>query len=99
MAFHRMQKEAMALKIHDTVADLAAWETPGGTLSAEAGLSLTRHRAVVEHHGGLLGYGDECVEVRDHRGRLRILGSQLVLRAMDRETLIVTGHISGVEYA
>ena len=86
--------------MRDTVADMAvAWELPEETLSRDARISLTRRQAVAEHHGGLLGYGDECVELRSGRGRVRILGRELVLRAMDRDTLIVTGHISGVEYA
>ena len=86
--------------MRDTVADLAAaWELPEETLSREASIRLTRHQAVAEQHGGLLGYEDECVELRSGQGRVRILGRELVLRAMDRDTLIVTGHISGVEYA
>lgn len=86
--------------MRDTVADLAAsWELPEETLSREARVSLSRRQAVVEHHGGLLGYEEECVEVRSDRGKLRILGRELVLRAMDRDTLVVTGKISGVEYA
>ena len=32
-------------------------------------------------------------------GRARILGADLTLHAMDRDTLIVTGRIAAVEYA
>ncbi len=32
-------------------------------------------------------------------GRVRILGTELTLHAMDRDTLIVTGRIAAVEYA
>ena len=32
-------------------------------------------------------------------GRVRILGAELMLHAMDRDTLIVTGRIAAVEYA
>ena len=32
-------------------------------------------------------------------GRVRILGAELTLHAMDRDTLIVTGRIAAVEYA
>ena len=89
------------MKLRDTVADMAAdLGLPEGAVSSLCQLTLTaRREAVVDHHGGLLGYGEECVEVRDGPGRLRILGSGLALRAMDRQTLIVTGMISGVEYA
>ena len=85
----------------ETAADLAEeLDLPGEALGGSSRVTLTaRRRAVVEYHGGLLGYTGECVEVRDGPGRVRVLGSELVLRAMDRETLIVTGRISGVEYA
>lgn len=89
------------MKLRETVADLAEeLELPGEVLSASCRVTLTaRRRAVVEYHSGLRGYSGECVEVSDGPGRVRILGSELVLRAMDRETLIITGRISGVEYA
>ena len=89
------------MKLRDTVADMVQeLGLPGDTVSALCQITLTAGReAVVDHHGGLLGYGDDYVEVRDGPGRVRILGSALVLRAMDRQTIIVTGKISGVEYA
>ena len=89
------------VKQMDTVADLAEeLEIPGGALPGGCRITLTtRRRAVVEYHAGLRGYSGECVEVGDGPGRVRILGSELILRAMDRETLVVTGRISAVEYA
>ena len=89
------------MAIRDTVADLAlTLDLPAETVSDRARVTLTaRCQAVVEHHGGLMGYADDHVEVGDGPGRVKILGSGLVLRAMDRDTLIVTGRISGVEYA
>lgn len=89
------------VKLMDTVADLAEeLEIPGEALPGGCRITLTsRRRAVVEYHTGLRGYSGECVEVGDGPGRVRILGSELILRAMDRETLVVTGRISAVEYA
>lgn len=88
------------MRIRDTVADLAdAMDLPPEAVAD--GLRVTvsgRSRVMVEHHRGLLGYGRETVEVSGGRTRLRILGSELTLRAMDRETLIVTGRIAAVEY-
>ena len=89
------------MKIRDTVADMA--ETLG--LPEEAvsdALCVTlfgRRRAVVEHHRGLCGYDAQSVEVSAAAGRVRILGAELTLHAMDRDTLIVTGRIAAVEYA
>ena len=39
------------------------------------------------------------MEVGAGRGKLRIMGSELRLGAMDRETLVITGRIQAVEYA
>ena len=89
------------MKIRDTVADMAdALELPAETVSGALRVTLIgRRRAVVEHHRGLLGYDAQSVEVNAAGGRIRILGAELALYAMDRDTLIVTGRISAVEYA
>ena len=88
------------MKIRDTVADLSdAFFLPPETLSAAAKVTLYgRRQAVVEHHTGLLGDTADSVEVGLSHDRLRILGSALTLRAMDSETLLVTGQITAVEY-
>ena len=90
-----------AMKVRDTVADLAeSLELPEEALSdALRVMIIGRRRAVVEHHRGLLGYDAQCVEVSAAAGRARILGADLTLHAMDRDTLIVTGRIAAVEYA
>lgn len=90
-----------AMKVRDTVADLAeSLELPEEALSDALRVTIIgRRRAVVEHHRGLLGYDAQCVEVSAATGRARILGADLTLHAMDRDTLIVTGRIAAVEYA
>lgn len=90
-----------AMKVRDTVADLAeSLELPEEALSDALRVTIIgRRRAVVEHHRGLLGYDAQCVEVSAAAGRARILGADLMLHAMDRDTLIVTGRIAAVEYA
>ena len=82
------------------VADLAEeLDLPQETISDAVRITLSgQRRAMVEHHRGLSGYTSECVEVGTDRGRVRILGTDLILRAMDRETLVVTGFLSAVEY-
>lgn len=90
------------MTIRDTVADLAErMDLPQDALTDAVRVTvLGRRRAVVEHHRGLAGYSDQLVEIEAGRGeRVRVLGIGLELRAMDRETLIVTGTISAVEYA
>ena len=88
------------MKLRDTVADLAdSLELPEEAVSDAMRVTLIgRRRAVVEHHRGL-GYDAQSVEVSAAAGRVRILGAELTLHAMDRDTLIVTGRIAAVEYA
>ena len=89
------------MKVRDTVADLAeSLELPEEALSDALRVTIIgRRRAVVEHHRGLLGYDAQCVEVSTAAVRERLLGADLTLHAMDRDTLIVTGRIAAVEYA
>jgi len=57
-----------------------------------------RRQVMVEQHRGLLGYSGELIEVGGGKTRLRIVGSNMHLAAMDSETLVVTGNITAVEY-
>jgi len=88
------------MKIRDTVADLAqAMDLPQEAVSGALKITLTgRSRAVVEHHRGLRGYSEEVVEISAGTGAVRLLGRDLILLAMDAETVLVTGVISAVEY-
>ena len=88
------------MRYADTVLD---WEEklglPPEAASGAVKVTVTgRKHATVEHHRGLLGYSPELIEVHGGAVRVRILGSDLLLRAMDRETLVVTGSIAAVEY-
>lgn|GEM_PF-82955 len=92
--------EVDQVKIRDSVADLSdALVLPPEALTSAAKITLFgRRQAVVEHHAGLLGYTTESVEVALVHDRVRVLGAGLTLKAMDKETLLVTGRISAVEY-
>lgn len=57
-----------------------------------------RRQVTVEQHRGLLGYSTGVVEVAGGKTRIRILGSGLLLQTMDRDTLVITGNITAVEY-
>ena len=54
-------------------------------------------RVLVENHRGLLAYSDTEVAVDGKGVRVRVRGDGLLLRAMDREMLLVTGTILGVD--
>lgn len=88
------------MKYQDTVADMAeAMDVPGEAVTGSVHIVLTgRRRAMVEHHRGLLGYSGECVEVSVSPGRVRFLGRDLELRAMDADALLITGMLTAVEY-
>ena len=92
--------EVDQVKIRDSVADLSdALVLPPEALTSAAKITLFgRRQAVVEHHAGLLGYTTESVEVALVHDRVRVLGAGLTLKAMDKETLLVTGRIAAVEY-
>ena len=82
-----------------TVRDIAL----SGELAPEllGGVRVTLYgdrRAVVEHHRGLLAYDEAVVELAG-KPHVRILGAELSISAMDRETVIVSGRIRAVEYA
>lgn len=88
------------MKLRQTVADLAqSLPLPPESVGAAMRVTVSgRRQVMVEYHRGLLGYTRETVEVSGGTSRLRILGSELELQAMDRETLIIRGRIAALEY-
>ncbi len=88
-----MRKRGAALEIAERF-DLPPEVLPGVPRLTLAG---TR-RALIENHRGLLEYGRECVEVNGGRVRLRLLGEDLELRAMDAGSILITGEIFSVEF-
>lgn len=72
---------------------------PGDTLSGEARVTIHgRHGVMVEYYVGLTYFDDAVTEVQTRRGTVRILGSGLVIHAMDPSRIDIRGEISGVEY-
>ena len=71
---------------------------PGELLERVPRLTMTgNRRLLVENRGELLSYSQECVELGCAGLHLRICGEALLLDMMDRDALIVTGHIASVE--
>ena len=71
---------------------------PGEILENVPRLTLTgREQVLIENHKELLSYSAELVEIGCGRVHLRIRGERLLLRAMDREELLITGKIFAVE--
>ena len=88
------------MKLRQTVADFTqSLPLPPEAVSAALRVTVSgRRQVMVEYHKGLLGYTRETVEVNGGTTRLKVLGRELELRAMDRETLIITGRIAALEY-
>lgn len=71
---------------------------PGSLAEEEPRILLTGSRQVlVEQYHELLSYSDDLVELSCRRHRLRIRGSDLLLRAMNQEELLITGTVLCVE--
>lgn len=85
--------------MHDWKARLTQrMELPAELLDDMPRLTLTGGNSVlVENHRELLAYTGEMIEVGCGRLHLRIRGEALLLRAMDRSELLVTGTIYSVE--
>ena len=78
----------------------AEWtDLPAEAFAGIPKLTVTGCRyAVVEGHRGISLYSRERIEVEGGRMRLRILGEDLELTAMDRETLVLRGQIFSAEF-
>lgn len=57
---------------------------------------LGRSRVLVEHHKGILGYGDEEILVGATFGMVCVTGKDLRLCCMSREQLFISGRIDGL---
>ena len=54
-------------------------------------------RVLVENHRGILSYNDECVELGGGKVHIRVRGTELILRAMDSHSILISGKIFGVD--
>ena len=73
-------------------------ELPAEAMAGAPKVTLTgAERVLVENHCGVLSYSDGMVEVGARNAKVTIRGDGLLLRAMDREMLLITGHIFGVD--
>ena len=83
------------------VIDLAAerLEIPAFGLHGLPRLTLTGNRQLlIEQHRGLTHYSGETIELALHKGRIRLIGQNLRLVAMDREAVLIAGEIHSLEF-
>ncbi len=55
------------------------------------------NRVLIENHGGVSGYGPECIRVKVKYGQICICGKCLEIARMTKEQLVITGRIREVK--
>ena len=55
------------------------------------------HTAVIEGHNGIVEYGTDTVSFAVKKGTLRVNGSNLHLKCLEKHFAVVVGKISSVE--
>ena len=81
----------------DTVAEL--FDLPADVVAGLPPLEMVGSRQLyLEHHAGILSYGEDQIDVNTHAGVLRVRGAQLSLLAMTAEELRIGGRIAAVEW-
>ena len=80
-----------------SVAEL--FDLPADVVAGLPRLELVGNRQLyLEHHTGLLAYGEEQIDVNTAHGVLRLRGQRLTLLAMTGEELRIGGRIDAVEW-
>lgn len=87
------------MKWRDLPVEIAErFDLPADAVAGMPKLTITgKARVVIENHKGLLEYGAERIEIGGGRLRIRIGGTGLELRAMNKDELVITGQILSVE--
>ena len=84
-----------------SILDRAAdkFDIPSDVFGGNPRVTITGSTHVlVDNHKGLLDYGTEEITVAGKHMAIKIVGANLELRAMNTESLLVTGDIFRVEY-
>ena len=87
-------------KMRDIAADLAErMDLPQDALAGETKLTVSAGtRVLVENHRGILEYGSERIALATPRGKLLIKGNRLLLDAMNKSELLISGKLISVEW-
>lgn len=76
------------------------WEQldlPGESLPGQVLIEITGdNRVLIEHHRGVLQYGQEQICIKVKYGAVEITGCKLELCCMTKEQLVITGKIGGI---
>ena len=93
-----MEKRARREGLLERTAQL--FDLPGDVVGGLPRIELTGDRELrMENHKGILAYGEEEIHISGGKLLVKVRGSGLELRAMTGSELLITGFISGVEFA
>ncbi len=74
-------------------------DLPADALAGSIKLSLCgRRRLLIENHHGIISYGESITEVDCGTSKLRILGDDLHIGAMDKKDMLICGRIISLEF-
>ena len=78
----------------------AALDLPADVVAGVPRMELLGDREFrMEFHRGILAYGTEEIHISGGKLIVRVKGQGLELRSMDPANLLITGTITGVEFA
>lgn len=84
-------------RLNERMAEL--FDLPAELVAGLFHLQLLGGREVLlEGHGGIVSYAEDCIDVSVRGGILRLRGKDLSLRAMTGEELRIAGRIDAVEF-
>ncbi len=74
-------------------------DLPGEALAGMPKIEIVGNRRLaVENHRGILEYSDENIEINTQRAVIKVRGTELGIRSMNSETLLIEGFILSVEF-
>lgn len=59
---------------------------------------LGHRRALVENHRGVYAYTEQGITLEGPEGLVQVKGSELEIRELDNESVLVDGYITGIAY-
>lgn len=78
----------------------AALDLPGDVVAGLPRMELVGNREFrMENHRGILAYGTREIHISGGKLVVRVKGEGLELRSMNPTQLLITGEITGVEFA
>ncbi len=83
-------------KLSEDIAERFA--LPPEAFGTVPGVSISgTSRVLVENHKGLLSYSLEVIDISTGKGLIRVRGENLLIRAMDRGSILISGRIMSVD--